>query len=104
MSRDSSPHPPPQMRNTASAPRGDLSAITSALHADLAALGVYINRVLSAPTALATTKLADNEWSGATCAKQLRQEAMARQRVDNEGIRAERANNEGTRVERADNE
>ncbi len=92
------------MRNTASAPHVDLRAITSALRADLAALGIYIDCVLLAPTALAAMKLANNEWSGATCAKQLRQEAAARQRVDDEGTRAECTNNEGTRAEHANDE
>ncbi len=82
----------------ASAPRGDLCAITSALHTDHAALGVDIDCILSAPMASAATKLTNNKQRGATCAA--RQEAAACQCMDDEGTRVERANDEQGRAER----
>jgi hypothetical protein len=86
---------------------GDLRAIgnvASAFRADFDALGVDLNHVLLAPRASAATKLADNEQSGVTCAKQLQQEATACQHMDNEGTKAEWANDEEGRAERADDE
>ena len=90
-----------------SALHGDLRAISNAalaLCADFNALGADLDCILWAPRASAPTKLADDEWSGATCAEQLRQEAAARQCMDNEGMRAEHTNNEEGRAEHADDE